>query len=148
MKGMHWVTKIRIKTGILFRDFSVLGVSLTTPFHYCYPEICTKAYMYFSPIDLYSGDYLNKINPEMADFQAFAVVEVGWETGSLSLLPFACCTCEYHPRPSGGTKKTQVQFPSPHGKGESFRFQNWISTYTVFIVFCCYESHLLTSLKN
>lgn len=120
MKGMHWVTKILIKTGILFRDFSILGVSLTAAFPYCYPEICTKAYMYFGPIDLYSGDYLNKINPKMADFQSCAVVEVGWETGSLSLLPFACCTREYRPRPSRGQRKHKYNFPHHMGKGSLF----------------------------
>ena len=76
--------------------------------------------MYFGPIDLHGGDYLNKINLQMADFQACAVVEVGEEAGSLSLLPFACSTHEYCPRPSVGEGKYRCNFPHHMGEGSLF----------------------------
>jgi len=52
----------------------------------------------------------------MADFQACAIVEVGEEAVSLSLLPFACSTHEYSPGHSMGKGKHKYNFP--HYMGE------------------------------
>lgn len=54
---MHWVTKLWIKTGVLFRDSSTFGVPLTAPFHDNAVLKFVLGVIYFGPIDLHSGDY-------------------------------------------------------------------------------------------
>lgn len=154
---MGSITKLLIKTGMLLRDFSKFwGVFSCSPSgKKAVLKSALRCKYLLAPQNFPSGDFQNQIHPSVADFQAFVEVETGEQKAGLPVssrrvMPSTHCLfyAWAQSQTFNGRRKTWASFPTAHGRGESFWFQNSISVCWVFTVCCSYESHLFTSLKN